>query len=72
MENSSSIQYYKAPPFYARSAVPNAAIQSINIPKTKRRLKNVSGVLSAGKTWGPFPIFFPPTPRAAFWERLLP
>jgi hypothetical protein len=49
----------------SRASAKPPAIQSINIPKTKRRLKNVPGVLSAGKTWGPFPIFFhrhPPLP----------
>jgi hypothetical protein len=40
------------------SAIPNATV-----PKSKRDLINISGVLSAGKKRGPSPSFFTPPPH---------
>ncbi|MDR3174096.1 MAG: hypothetical protein LBU19_07595 [Treponema sp.] len=41
----------------------NTAIPNSTVPKPKRDLKNISGVLSAGKKRGPSPSFFPPPPH---------
>jgi hypothetical protein len=41
------------------SAIPNSTEA---VPKPKRDLKNMPGVLSAGKERGPSPSFFPPHP----------
>jgi hypothetical protein len=40
-----------------------AAILNSTVPKPKKDLKNMSGVLSAGKKRDPSPSFFPPPPH---------
>jgi hypothetical protein len=61
----------KSPIFYfspkgrkkAMSSLRLAAIPNATVPIPKRDLKNMSGVLSAGKKRGPSPSFFPPPPH---------